>query len=510
MTSSDSSDWLSTKLPKLAQLDSLQRCLICKDFLSAPVMTSCNHTFCSLCIRQHLQRVSSCPLCKTEQFESNLKRVILLEELVSCYKDLRPHLYALLQEDESTKCQIPIYAKDALPKAQDNIEVVEISDDESTKNLDQAECPVCGKFMEAKRLQERHIDYCLKGEADPKEILTPRFSKSSKPINSDKKRGGISLFFLVEKKARPSPAPRPKQSEQVDHLRFYFNEFDKHHRHTKRLPKIDFSSLSVNKLKEKLAALKLLTMGSRTQLELRYNQFYLLYNSNIDLNRPISDLELRQKLNQWEKSHQSFSVAKSVLNVYGDELKYKALSDKDFPIKGWLARYKTEYSELIRAARASHLKKREATANIQSKSNSNPVDMAVDKNHNYDSETNGQDPKLSPSSLNASTHMSTQETKPTSPPTKFQSSIPSDRHSTPPRRSSPSNISDNRREPAESCALSSRQLSSSQEFAAKPDPRTLSYIGHNYASGAAAPSGEASMVDDEDMYNFSNSVLSSK
>lgn len=360
MNPTDSSEWLSTKLLKLSQLDSLQRCLICKDFLQAPVITSCNHTFCSICIRQHLQNVSSCPLCKAEQFESNLKRVILLEEIVSCYKLLRSDLLTLLQKQSTDE------TGDSKKSPDSKIEVVEIPDEEpSNQNAhspDDVQCPVCSEYMAADHLQKSHLDYCLNGEKEPADVLSKsRMSKMQKTAVTDKKRGGISLFFQSQKRARPSPPPK----EEVDHQQFYFNEAHKHHREAKRLPKIDYSSLSTSKVKEKLAALKLSTQGTRTELELRYNQYYLLHNSNIDLNHPVSDLELRKRLNHWEKSNQGFIAGKGLTALSGDKLTNKALSDKDFPTLGWLTKYKEEFSALVKTARASSLKKRTDVTNSQ-------------------------------------------------------------------------------------------------------------------------------------------------
>ena len=40
----DPSDFKTTKLPALAELDILKRCYICKDLLNAPVRTQCDHT----------------------------------------------------------------------------------------------------------------------------------------------------------------------------------------------------------------------------------------------------------------------------------------------------------------------------------------------------------------------------------------------------------------------------------------------------------------------------------
>lgn len=281
---------------------------------------------------------------------------------MSCYKLLRPHLLSILQEQS---CEDAKSDQKTPEHDTSKVEVVEISDEEplnsNLHNPEHVQCPVCSKFMAADHLQKSHLDYCLKGETEPVDSSSKlRTSKLPKSTVSDKKRGGISLFFQSQKRARPSPPPK-----EVDHQQFYFNESHKHNREAKRLPKIDFSSLATSKVKEKLAALKLATQGSRTELELRYNQYYLFYNSNIDLNRPLSDLELRQKLNQWEKSHQGFVAAKGLTALSGDSLKHKALSDKDFPTLGWLAKYKKDFSALVTIARASHLKRKADVAYIQ-------------------------------------------------------------------------------------------------------------------------------------------------
>lgn len=345
----EASDWKDTKLPKLAQLDSLQRCLICKDFLKAPVSTSCNHTFCSQCIREHLLKENLCPLCKSEQFESNLKRDILLEEIVVCFQSLRDELFNMVSNHNERAPDSLVTSRNGGESSRNVIsttsspdpEVIEVTDE---SDLDRAtvsksstphppsgtaECPICGDTsMSAEYLQLKHIDECLSG-------------RKKKLSGVKRKRNEISLFFQPKKK--------PKD---IDHQQFYFGQADKHHHETKRMPRIDFGSLSTPKLKEKLAALKVSVLGLRPQLELRYNQYMLYFNSNLDTNRPVSELELRQKLNQWEKSHLAFKP-QALNSIFGDSLAHKNISDKDFPIKVWEERYREEFRDLVRAARRS-------------------------------------------------------------------------------------------------------------------------------------------------------------
>lgn len=342
MSSFEPSDWKKTRIPKLSQLDSLQRCLICKDYLKAPVITSCNHTFCSQCIRQHLLSINYCPLCKSELFESNLKRAILLEEIVLCYQAVRDDLIAALGNDELMAREVP------------KLEVIEVNDMESdaekpalilsaqgpskpeSSPSSLVQCPVCNVKMKAKHLQTSHLDYCLNGTIDPHITKSP---------SAKRKANDVSLFFR-QKQAKPLP-------QDVDHEHFYFSESHKHHSDKKRLPKVDFASLSTSKVKEKLASLKLPTLGSRHQLELRYNHYYILYNSNLDSNHLVPEIQLRQKLNQWEKSHQAFSSPSATNIIFGDQLSLKSLTDKDFPVNAWLEKYKDEFRDLVKAAKWS-------------------------------------------------------------------------------------------------------------------------------------------------------------
>lgn len=344
MSDFEPSDWKNTKIPKLAQLDSLQRCLICKDFLKAPVITSCNHTFCSQCIRQHLMSVSRCPLCKTEQFESNLKRVILLEEIVLCFQALRNDLITLVGSQPET----PTPSAPSEPK---NIEVIEIPDDVTSSGLDSTSkieekldpgyvhCPVCGEVMKKEHVQGSHLDYCLNGKPDPK--LIPK----TQPVK--RKANDVLLFFQSQKLQKKKPAGG------IDHENFYFKQGEKHHHDTKRIPKIDFTSLSAAKVKEKLASYKLSTVGSRADLEWRYNQYYLLHQSNLDSSHPLTEMELRQKLKQWEVSRLVTPASNASNTIYGDSLSRKCISDKDFPIKAWLDFYKDEFKTLVKQARKS-------------------------------------------------------------------------------------------------------------------------------------------------------------
>lgn len=86
----DSTDWLGTPLAQLADVDSLLRCQVCKDFFTTPMITSCSHTFCSLCIRRCLNNDSKCPTCRSNDQEVKLKPNAAIEDLVEAFKRARP------------------------------------------------------------------------------------------------------------------------------------------------------------------------------------------------------------------------------------------------------------------------------------------------------------------------------------------------------------------------------------------------------------------------------------
>jgi len=96
----DSTDWLLTKLPTFAPVEAAIRCQVCKDFFDTPMMTSCCHTFCSICIRRCLTSDGKCPTCRAEEQELRLRRNWSVQELVDSFKVARPSLLELAQQAE--------------------------------------------------------------------------------------------------------------------------------------------------------------------------------------------------------------------------------------------------------------------------------------------------------------------------------------------------------------------------------------------------------------------------
>lgn len=91
----DPSDWLRSTVPKLAPVEGALRCQVCKDFFDTPMITSCSHTFCSLCIRRCLTNDGKCPACRAPDQELRLRRNWAVQEIVDTFQVARPSLTTL-------------------------------------------------------------------------------------------------------------------------------------------------------------------------------------------------------------------------------------------------------------------------------------------------------------------------------------------------------------------------------------------------------------------------------
>ncbi|ODV86477.1 hypothetical protein CANARDRAFT_185214, partial [[Candida] arabinofermentans NRRL YB-2248] len=319
----DPSDWLKTEYPNLSGLDSLLRCHICKEIIKAPVLTSCDHIFCSVCIRRSLAGSKKCPLCLEETYESKLRKVLLLDEIAIWFSKNRAHLLEKFQ---------PIIKQRTGSDEEDSQDVIEIESDSNSSSTEPklVECPICSDFMTAKELQETHIDKCLSREetGDTKQDQT----KQKKDTNT----GTLSSFF---KKSKPnkssSSSPAPVALLNTNH-----QQQPEAIKRNSRLSSFD-PTMTTPKLKNLLSSMKISIQGTRHQLEMRFKEYINLYNANLDSMSPVADKVLISRLSKWE----------SLSN--GKPTNPNANADKKIESKEWRKKYKSDYDDLIEKARAN-------------------------------------------------------------------------------------------------------------------------------------------------------------
>ena len=184
----DSTDWLSTSLPAFESLEAALRCEVCKEFYTNPVITSCSHTFCSICIRRCIATDGKCPSCKTGCSSDKLAPNIAVREVVMRFQDARPKALQLARADKEYAIESGNRKKRRLEdtgmdegenvrhtrsrqrqsqnhhdEGTDNapIEVADSEDGDDEEYLleGMAKCPICRKQMKAEQVYN-HLDIC--------------------------------------------------------------------------------------------------------------------------------------------------------------------------------------------------------------------------------------------------------------------------------------------------------------------------------------------------------------
>ncbi len=362
----DPSDWKLTKTPFLTDVECFLQCHICKEFLTAPMMTSCGHTFCSLCIRRSLNNERICPICRMEQGEEQLRKNDLIEDIVFVFNKNRKVLMEIVKKDDvemETEEKKDIITYDVGTETNDTIAsrtkrkrnitneeyvIVESDDDEQleevkskktktsskffTSNTNdtnasneeeiESECPICGELYPIRILQTIHIDKCL--------------SNSKTPIPSSQKKQQSS-FFISHKRSQNININQSRLTTTTKHL-----EKMNISKNKKKLPKITYSLFKDSKLKSKLQELNLSIIGTRLELEERHSYWVSLWNSNLDSKNPINEIELKNKLYLWERDK---------LRSLNQRLKkqdVKNISDKE-----WKKTYEDDFLNLVEKAKNS-------------------------------------------------------------------------------------------------------------------------------------------------------------
>lgn len=104
---SDPTDWLGTPLSSLMQVEQSLRCHVCKDFFNSPMITSCSHTFCSLCIRRALNTDGKCPLCRAPDQESKLRGNWAIREASEAFMNSRKAMLDLARQPAAPAATSP-------------------------------------------------------------------------------------------------------------------------------------------------------------------------------------------------------------------------------------------------------------------------------------------------------------------------------------------------------------------------------------------------------------------
>ncbi|KAI1373275.1 DNA repair protein rad18 [Hypoxylon crocopeplum] len=335
----DSTDWLPTPLPGLAAVEASLRCQVCKDFYKTPMLTSCNHTFCSICIRRALSNDGKCPLCRTSEQEMKLRSNWSMEEVVVAFTKSRSDvlLFARRSQDAVTE------------PAKRKLEEAEVSDSssqpsgkrlrstrlsksrsmEATSEMARLEvdipdqdptdfepddgrvaCPICWQRMRPEQV-DRHLDTSCPTENQPQQSPSKRTSRST----------SIPIAF-------PTASPKKQPPRNLE-----------------RLPAVNYSMLKEPQLRKKMAELGLSAGGGRKMVEKRHKEWTTIWNANCDSLHPRRKTELLHDLDVWERTLGARAPTSSKSLSLGAQIK-----DKDFDGAAWAAKHNISFKDLIASA----------------------------------------------------------------------------------------------------------------------------------------------------------------
>lgn len=326
----DTTEWLNTPLSGLSSVEATLRCQICRDFYTTPMLTTCLHTFCSLCIRRSLANDGRCPLCRAPDQESKLRWNGALDDVVDAYVKTRIPILTFarqsVQKDTNTPKRKPQhlspeqpsqrYSKrlrtSTRPSGSPEPKIVvpkggpSEPDDKSLEDCGIAHCPICNQRMKEWQVFG-HLDKCSGPEA------------MSLPPNPD---GDLEV-------SKQNPSPRRPQSRM------------------ERLPALNYSMIKEPVLRKKLNELGLSSIGPRSLLERRHKEWSTIWNANCDAVDPKSRTRLLHDLDAWERTQGG--------RTPGPSRGTSSIKDKEFDGNAWAAKYEDSFKDLIANARKSRL-----------------------------------------------------------------------------------------------------------------------------------------------------------
>lgn len=160
-------DWPQSGLgKKMATLEETMQCLICGDLYDNPHILGCGHSYCSICIRKHLDKVlntshlnTQCPTCKEKAELGHLKADRPLAMVIMNYKRVRNELLNLLKGNENKDCDKKRKRKGALGSiADDDDDEIVVSKSKQIERIP----PLSLHNLTALKLKQLIIDLCNK------------------------------------------------------------------------------------------------------------------------------------------------------------------------------------------------------------------------------------------------------------------------------------------------------------------------------------------------------------
>ncbi|KAJ6184031.1 hypothetical protein N7519_005332 [Penicillium mononematosum] len=351
----DSTDWLETPLSLLAPFESSLRCQVCKDFFDNPVITSCSHTFCSLCIRRCLSTEGKCPACRSADQELKLRRNWAVQELVDAFKLARPSVLELARRENTrlSRGEEEI-EKSAQKKRKVNHaeeEELQVPETNSQGRRTRSQRSIDSSARE--RTVPQIVSEVIEDSQDDEEYI-PEDGLVACPICFRKmKEEAVFPHLNVHQQEEDSPKKTPTKTATFGSLKGAPPRgLNLPSKQPERLPAINYSILKDNALRKKLRDLGIPDWGQKQLLQRRHTEWMNLWNANCDSKHPKSKRVLLQELDIWERTQGGHATAPSPFTTSNNVMR------KDFDASEWSNNHDDDFKRLIANAR----KKSEAKA----------------------------------------------------------------------------------------------------------------------------------------------------
>ncbi|KFY17571.1 hypothetical protein V492_00552 [Pseudogymnoascus sp. VKM F-4246] len=324
----DPTDWKGTALDGLAAVESPMRCQICKEFMTTPMMTSCGHTFCSLCIRRCLANDGLCPACRTPDQEFKLRANKSMGEVIESFKQIRgPALEFARMPPVSSDSRSQKRKRDTSTGNGHDLEKRRTRSSTRIASQEPLESPVEATYIEqSDGINDDGLVACPICSTRMKEVLVDRHIETSCPSPGDHSSripNNISSHPLTTNPRLQQPSFKPTT-----------------------LPTLTYGLLNDTSLRKKLKELGISSTGNRQALERRHKEWLAIWNANCDAPKPRSKAELLRELDTWEKiqagpgSSRSYTLGSGGLPI----------ASKDFDSAAWSSKHGSAYRNLIEEA----------------------------------------------------------------------------------------------------------------------------------------------------------------
>ncbi|KAL7958286.1 hypothetical protein V8C34DRAFT_283476 [Trichoderma compactum] len=384
----DSTDWLSTPLSGFAAVEAALRCQVCKDFYKTPMITSCSHTFCSLCIRRALSNDGKCPMCRATEQELKLRSNWSMEETVEAFSKARTAALNLARNQGNRSRSPKRKAVEMSPDVHEPKRLRTSARLSKSRGEQQPVAAIPVQEVEDQVVPDSNND-------DNDEEYVPEAPGGLVPCPScNRKMKEWQVFGHLESCPGPSAANSSSNAVNSDSTFSFGQSHRRQQKALERLPPLNYSMLKEQALRKKMADLGISNQGPRILLEKRHKEWLTLWNANCDAAVPKKRSELLHDLEGWERTQggRAPTTGRAIQTA-------AVIKDKEFDGAAWAAKHETSFKDLIASARKSRLeakKKTEEAEQVTGDQAQSSVNQSPDLMVISSSQPPGRDPSARP------------------------------------------------------------------------------------------------------------------